>query len=92
MLLTISNSESTYPITPVEQLKPRFWDDSEICLLYIRKQQQIFNMLLANHIRISVPVTNIIQFLRGRKRATVRGTRLSLGDYENVVYLFICDV
>ena len=39
MLLTISYSESAYPITPVEPLKPRFCDNSEICLLFIRKQQ-----------------------------------------------------
>ena len=30
VLLKISYSESTYPITPVEPLKARFWDNSEI--------------------------------------------------------------
>ena len=42
MLLTVSCAESVYPITPVEPLKPRFWDNSEICLLFSRKQQQMF--------------------------------------------------
>ena len=42
MLLTLSYSESAYPITPLEPLKPRFWNNTEICLLFNRKQQQIF--------------------------------------------------
>ena len=42
MLLNISYSESAYPITPVEPLKARFWDNFEISLLVIRKQQEIF--------------------------------------------------
>ena len=42
MLLTASYLESAYPITPVEPLKARFWDNFEICLLFSRKQQQIF--------------------------------------------------
>ena len=40
-VLTLIKSESAYPITPVEPLKPRFWYNSEICLLFSRKQQQI---------------------------------------------------
>ena len=39
MLLTESYSESVSPITPVEPLKVRFWDNFEICLLFSRKQQ-----------------------------------------------------
>ena len=35
MLLIISYSESAYPITLVEALKPRFCDNSEICLLLV---------------------------------------------------------
>ena len=35
MSLTISYSESAFPITPVELLKPRFWDNFEICLLFV---------------------------------------------------------
>ena len=42
ILLTISYSESAYPITPVQSLKRRFWDIAEICLLFNRKEQQIF--------------------------------------------------
>ena len=34
--------ESSYLIAPVEPLKPRLWDNSEIYLLFSRKQQQIF--------------------------------------------------
>ena len=99
MLLTISYSESAYPITLVETLKPRFgtilkfvyflvvnnnnylsyvvdniifgisvpdypsrnvettfWDNSEICLLFSRKQQQILSYVVDNIIfGISVP-------------------------------------
>ena len=40
MLLTISYSESAYPITPVQQLKTRFYKDFINCLLHSRKQQQ----------------------------------------------------
>ena len=39
VILTLIKSEFAYPITPVEPLKPRFWDNSEICLLFSRKQQ-----------------------------------------------------
>ena len=39
-IITLSNSESAYLITPVVTLKPRFWDNSEVCLLFSRKQQQ----------------------------------------------------
>ena len=42
MLLTISYSESAYPITPGQPLKPRFYENFIICLLYNRKQQQKF--------------------------------------------------
>ena len=42
MILTLIKSESTYPITSVEPLKGRFWDNSEIYLLFSREQQQIF--------------------------------------------------
>ena len=34
MLLNVSYLESAYPITPVEPLKSRFWDNSEIWYLY----------------------------------------------------------
>ena len=40
--LTRATSESAHPITPIYLLKPRFSDNSETCLLFIRKQQQIF--------------------------------------------------
>ena len=40
MLLTITYSESAYPISLVERLKLHFWDNSEICLLFSRKQQK----------------------------------------------------
>ena len=49
MLLTVSCAESVYPITPVEPLKPRFWDNSEICLLFSRKQQQMFDWIRISH-------------------------------------------
>ena len=39
MLLTISYSELASPITPVEPLKPRFWDNSEVCLLLVAESQ-----------------------------------------------------
>ena len=42
LILASITSESAHPITPVEPLKPRFWDNSGICLLFTRKQQQIF--------------------------------------------------
>ena len=48
MLLTISHSESAYPITPVEPLKQRFWDNSEICLLFSRKHTHTYYMLLTS--------------------------------------------
>ena len=44
MLLTITYLESAYPITPVEPLKARFWDNFEICLLFSRRQQQQINV------------------------------------------------
>ena len=37
-----------YPSTPVYPLKPRFWDNIEICLLFGRKQQQIFTHVFDN--------------------------------------------
>ena len=42
MSLTFSNLESAYLITLVEQLRPRFWDNSKIYLPFSRKQQEIF--------------------------------------------------
>ena len=42
MILALITSESAHPIIQVEQLKQRFWHNSEICLLFSRKQQQIF--------------------------------------------------
>ena len=33
MLLTLLNSESTYPITPVEPLKPSLYDYSVISII-----------------------------------------------------------
>ena len=41
MILTSITTEYAHLIIQVEQLKPRFWDNSEICLLFSRKQQQI---------------------------------------------------
>ena len=41
-MLALTTSESAYIIIQVEQLKQRFWHNSEICLLFSRKQQQIF--------------------------------------------------
>ena len=43
-MLTLIKSDlfQLHQITPVETLKPRFWDNFEICLLFSRKQQQIF--------------------------------------------------
>ena len=56
MLLTISYSESAYAITPVETLEPSFWDNSKICSLFSRKQQQIFTTSCDNiNCRTSVP-------------------------------------
>ena len=56
MLLTISYSESTYPITPVEPLKPRFWDNSEICLLLVVNNNKYLSYIVDNIIfGISVP-------------------------------------
>ena len=47
VILALITWESAYPITPVEPLKPRFWHNFELCLLFSRKQQQIFcHMLL----------------------------------------------
>ena len=42
-MLTFIYSESAYPITSVEPLKPpeRFWDDSEICLLLVVNNNNI---------------------------------------------------
>ena len=37
------HAESAHPISPIYLLKPRFPNNSEICLLYSHKQQQIFN-------------------------------------------------
>ena len=60
MLLNVSYLESAYPITPVEPLKSRFWDNSEICLLFSRKQQQLFSMCIDSIIfGISVLITSI---------------------------------
>ena len=42
IILALIISESAHPIIQVEQLRPRFCDNSEICLLFTRKQQQIF--------------------------------------------------
>ena len=42
MILALITSESAHPIIQVEQLKQHFWHNSEICLLFSRKQQQIF--------------------------------------------------
>ena len=42
MILVLITLESAHPIIQVEPLKPRFWDNSEICLFFSRKQQQIF--------------------------------------------------
>ena len=41
MIITLIKSKSAHPIIRVEPLKPRFWDNSEICLPFSRKQQQI---------------------------------------------------
>ena len=42
LILALITSESTHPNIQVEQLKQRFWQYSEICLPFSRKQQQIF--------------------------------------------------
>ena len=56
MSLTLSNSESAYPITLVEPLKPRFWDNSEICLLLVVNNNKYLPYVIDNIIfRISVP-------------------------------------
>ena len=56
MLLTISYSELAYPITPAESLKPRFWDNSEICLLLILNNNKYLSYVVDMIIfGISVP-------------------------------------
>ena len=42
VILVLLNSDSAHPITPVYSFKLRFWDNSKICLLFSRKQQQRF--------------------------------------------------
>ena len=55
MLLTMSYSESAYPITPVQALKPRFWNNSEICLLLVVNNKYV-SCVVENFIfGISVP-------------------------------------
>ena len=42
-LLVVYNMifEINVPITPIELLKPFFWNNCEVCLFFSRKQQQI---------------------------------------------------
>ena len=56
MLLTMSYSESAYPITPVQALKPRFWNNSEICLLLVVNNNKYLSYVVENFIfAINVP-------------------------------------
>ena len=52
----MSYSESAKPIIPVEPLKPRFWDNSEICLFSVVKNNQYVSCVVENFIfGINVP-------------------------------------
>ena len=56
VLLKISYSESAYPITLVETLKPRFWDNSEVCSLLVVNNNKYVSCVAENFIfGISVP-------------------------------------
>ena len=45
-----------HPITPVEPLKARFWDNSEICLLLVVNNNKYVSCTIENFIfGISVP-------------------------------------
>ena len=56
MLLTISNSESAYPITPVVTLKPRFWGNSVFVYILVVKNNKYVSYFVDNIIfGISVP-------------------------------------
>ena len=56
MLLTISYSESAYPITPVEPLKPRFWDNSVFVYILVLNNNKYLSYVVDNIIfGISVP-------------------------------------
>ena len=56
VLSKILYSESAYPITPVEPLKPRFWHNSEICLLLVVKNNKYVSCVVENFIfGINVP-------------------------------------
>ena len=62
MLLTILYSVSAYPITLVEPLKPRFWYNSKICLLFSRKQiiQFDYHMLFTiSYSESAYPITPV---------------------------------
>ena len=39
-----------YPITPVEPLKARFWDNSEICLLLVVNNYKYVSCVVENFI------------------------------------------
>ena len=71
VLLKISYSGSTYPITPVEPLKARFRDNSEICLLLVVNNNKylscvvdnvIFGNSVANYPSGTVETTFLAQF------------------------------
>ena len=56
MLLTISYSESAYPITPVVTLKPCFWDNSVFVYILVVNNNKYLSYVVDNIIfGISVP-------------------------------------
>ena len=56
VILTLIKSESAHPITPVEWLKPRFWESSEICSLLAVNNNKYSPHFVDNLIfRINVP-------------------------------------
>ena len=56
MLLTVSYSESAYPITPVDSLKPRFWDNSVFVYILVLNNNKYLSYVVDSIIfGISVP-------------------------------------
>ena len=76
---TMSYSESAYLITLIEPLKPRLWDNSEICLLFGRKGQHIY----ISHVLDSIIFAINVPYYPSR----IVGSN-SLRSFEISVYTF----
>ena len=60
VILALITSESAHPITPVEPLKPRFYHNSEICLLLFVNNRNIYHILLTiSYSELAYPITPV---------------------------------